>query len=190
MKEKKEIRKTILQRRKALDQETVRRLSRVICEKVSELKAYKAAEDICLYMPINNEVDVTLLIRPAIAAGKRVWLPKVKERSASGEGEMDFFRYDETTPLTEGVYHIREPQSEQKLVPDERTLILMPGAVFSENRDRIGYGGGYYDRYLSQHPGCKTAAACYDFQILPKIPAEPHDVRLRIIVSPRRIITE
>ena len=187
MAEKKEIRKNILQRRKALDQETVRRLSCMICEKISGLKAYKTAEDLCLYMPINNEVDVTLLIEPAIAAGKRIWLPRVIEQD--GSKEMDFFHYDKTTSLTEGPYHIREPRSEQKLIPHEKTLILMPGAVFSEKRDRIGYGGGYYDRYLSQHPVCRTVAPCYDFQILPEIPAELHDIRPQMVVSPQRIIT-
>ena len=64
---------------------------------------------------------------------------------------MDFFRYDEDTVLVTGSYDIMEPDSDEMLEPDENTLIIMPGAVFSESRDRIGYGGGYYDRYLEKY---------------------------------------
>ena len=168
--EKKEIRKTILKKRRALDENEVKYLSDMICEKLKSSDIFADAEDLCLYMPINNEVDVPVIAEEARRQGKRLWLPRV-------DGEtMDFFRYDEDTVLVTGSY-------------DENTLIIMPGAVFSESRDRIGYGGGYYDRYLEKYPQCITAAVCYDFQILESIPSEEHDRKPDAIVSEKRIIS-
>ena len=180
--EKKEIRKTILKKRRALDENEVKYLSDMICEKLKSSDIFADAEDLCLYMPINNEVDVPAIAEEARRQGKRLWLPRV-------DGEtMDFFRYDEDTVLVTGSYDIMEPDSDEMLEPDENTLIIMPGAVFSESRDRIGYGGGYYDRYLEKYPQCITAAVCYDFQILESIPSEEHDRKPDAIVSEKRII--
>ena len=67
-------------------------------------------------------------------------------------------------------------------------LVIMPGTVFSERRDRIGYGGGYYDRFLTGRKNDRTIAVCYDFQIMKELPAEVHDVRPDMIVSEKRMI--
>lgn len=179
---KKEIRRKILSERKAIDERTVEKCSGNVCKSVELLNSYACSENLCLYMPINNEVDVTPMIDGALKNGKKVWLPKV-----SGD-EMEFYRYDRNTPLITGKYNIQEPDSEEMLIPDGKTLVIMPGAVFSEKKDRIGYGGGYYDKYLSRYPMCMTVAVCYDFQILDDIPAEDHDMRPQKIVSDKRII--
>ena len=100
----------------------------------------------CLYMPVRNEVDVSYLLKDALDSEKNVWLPKVRDN------DMEFCHYDENTELVSGEYGILEPSSEYMLEPDEGTLIIMPGAVFSCKGDRIGYGGGYYDRYLERYP--------------------------------------
>ncbi len=180
---KKEIRKKILGMRRALQEHQVRDMSRMICDSIRMSDVYRAAEDICLYMPINNEVDVPQLAGEALCDGKRLWLPRVDGDS------MDFFRYDENTQFDTGSYNIREPQTDEMLTPGPGTLIVMPGAVFSESRDRIGYGGGYYDRYLRMYPECSTLAVCYDFQILDDIPSESHDRKPDVIVSEKRMIT-
>lgn len=176
-KSKSELRKQILSERRKLDKVTITHLSKEICTRVIAMDLYKSAQDICLYMPINNEADASLLIDDSINLGKRVWLPRVHGDT------MDFYYYGRDVALDEGSYGIQEPQSDRILVPDENTLIIMPGAVFSENCDRIGYGGGYYDKYLSKYPMCKTAAICYDFQILKEIPADRHDIKPLYIVS-------
>jgi 5-formyltetrahydrofolate cyclo-ligase len=134
-------------------------------------------------MPIRNEVDVRLLLEPARSDGKLVYLPKVLP-----EDYMEFYSYTENTSLISGAYNILEPDSKDVLVPDSDTLIIMPGAVFSKDRERIGYGGGYYDRYLAAHPECKTVAVAYDFQILEQIPYEEHDICPDLVVSERRRI--
>lgn len=182
MKDKKTIREEILDIRKKLKKEEIKDLSETICDIVQKLKIYKEAEDVCLYMPINNETDVRYLAETARNGGKRVWLPKVIG------SEMEFYAYDEGTKLIEGAYNIQEPESDNILKPDETTLVIMPGAAFSEHRDRIGYGGGYYDKYLEKHPKCMTMAVCYSFQIVDELPAEEHDIKPQVIVSEEKIL--
>lgn len=177
MQTKNELRKKILEQRKELSVEEVYELSVQICNKVREMQEYKEAEDICLYMPANNEVDVTFLIEDAWNRGKTVWLPKTSGR------RMDFYRFDSTTPLSEGSYKILEPESDVLLEPDDKTFILMPGVAFSMDGGRIGYGGGYYDIYLEQHSTSKKVAVCYDFQIIEELPIEEHDIKPDFIIS-------
>lgn len=176
---KKELRKQILMLRRSLTERDVAERSQIICRRMAGQKLFLESHNICLYMPIQNEVDVTLLFDAAWNMGKSVWLPRV-----SGD-EMQFYVYDRNTPLRVGKYNIKEPDSREQLVPDDKTLVVMPGAVFSENHDRIGYGGGYYDRYLEQNPMCHTIAVCYDFQIVENIPAEAHDRKPELVVSDR-----
>ena len=168
---KKELRKKILQKRAELTEQQVFAYSEAICRKILENPIYQQSNNLCLYMPIRNEVDVTLLVNPARESGKCVWLPKIID------GQMDFYLYGADTVLSESAYHIPEPLSEHRLIPDSSTLVIMPGAVFSVTHDRIGYGGGYYDRYLSKYPTCKTLAVCYDFQVVPELPGEEHDIK-------------
>lgn len=183
---KKEIRRAVLAERKALDAETVALASQVICRRVMETDAYKEAEDVCLYMPINNEVDVLLLAGEAESEGKKVWVPKVVSRSADGEaGEMVFNRYEGNSGVNtvKGAYDIMESVSEEILKPKETTLIIMPGAVFTPWKDRIGYGGGFYDRFLSENPMCRTVAVCYDLQVVDEIPTEEFDRKPDYVIS-------
>lgn len=182
MKNKKELRKEILGIRNSLSDDDVKLHSEAICSRLAETEQYRRAENVCLYMPIRNEVDVTMIMERARADGKIVWLPRVRE------GRMHFHLYDEETALVGGAFGIREPDSESVLVPGGETLVVMPGAVFSEKRDRIGYGGGYYDRFLEEYEACMTVAVCYDFQIADGVPAEEHDIRPELIVSEKRVI--
>ena len=179
---KKEIRKAVLAERSALDEETVALASQVICQKIMGIDVYEEATDVCLYMPMRSEVDVLLLAEAAEEEGKRVWVPKVLEKT-TGKGDekkagvMVFNRFTglgEENIIT-GAYDIRESRSEEILEPNDKTLIIMPGAVFTPWKDRIGYGGGFYDKFLDEHPQCKTIAACYDLQVVDELPVEAHD---------------
>lgn len=187
MKSKKEMRKEMLKARDCLTQEEVRRCSERICAVIAETEAYEKAGNICLYMPVRNEVEVTLMEKQARKDGKTLWIPKV-------EGEiLTFYRWDEDMEMTTGSFGIREPsgsaaQPLTALTEQTPVLVIMPGTVFSERRDRIGYGGGYYDRFLTGRKNDRTIAVCYDFQIVKELPAEVHDVRPDMIVSEKRMI--
>lgn len=179
---KKELRKKMLAEREKLDKNIVNSLSAKIRSRIIDMDVFRDANNICLYIPIKNEVDIFSLFNGIISSDKHVWLPRVHGDT------MDFYYYDDNVILESGSYGIPEPQSHTALEPDCRTLIIMPGAVFSENGDRIGYGGGYYDRYLSKHPMCQTIAVCYDFQILPDISSDKYDIKPNCIVSEKQII--
>lgn len=183
-KTKKDFRRSVLAARKAMDPAEVRRASEIICGKVRETKDYRDATSLCVYMPINNEVEADLLIPLAKADGKKVYIPKVIDQ------EMIFNRCDDPADLVEGPFHIRESVSEEVLEPDGNTLIIMPGSVFDLLRNRIGYGGGYYDRYLSRYPQCRTMAVCFDLQVVESLPAEEFDIRPDTIISETWLIDE
>ena len=186
---KKEIRNAVLAERSAIDEETAALAAQVICRRIMDIDAYEEATDVCLYMPTRNEVDVLLLAEPAEAAGKRVWVPKVVEKaegkgSQKHAGTMVFNRFTGLgdDDIITGAYGIRESRSEEILEPGEGTVIIMPGAVFTPWKDRIGYGGGFYDRFLEEHPECKTIAVCYDLQVVDELPVEEHDMKPDYVV--------
>ena len=176
--EKKQLRRQILDKRRAMDEQAVREKSDVICEKLLKEPALAEADKVCLYMPINNEVDVSLLVKRLRSLGKKLYIPKI------GGHNMHFHVYEDDTALAPGSFGILEPVDSEMLTADEKTLIIAPGAVFSKDRDRIGYGGGYYDRYIKKHSDAKTIAVCYEFQVMDRIPAGANDMR------PLKLITE
>lgn len=180
--EKKELRRQMLAWRQRLTEEEVTEKSGIICSRLKEHNVFLSSDNICLYMPVKNEVNVTLLFDEVWKKEKRIWLPRV-----SGD-KMQFYSYDRDTALLSGRYDIREPDSTTELISGDGTLVIMPGAVFSRTCQRIGYGGGYYDRYLEENPRCHTMAVCYEFQILEDIPSEPHDIRPELIVSETSVI--
>lgn len=181
---KKEIRDTVLEIRKSFDTDYLNRLSIVICNRVLKQDSYANCKNLVLYMPINNEVNLDILLEKGFQDSKNIWLPRVINKN------MAFYRYTKDTQLIAGAYGILEPNSDEILFPDENTLIIMPGAAFSEDMGRIGYGGGYYDKYLSKHSCCKTIAVCYSFQIMPMIPMDDHDIKPDMIISDDNIFTK
>lgn len=165
-----------------LTKNQVTSMSEIICDSVEHLDIFDVSENICLYMPIKNEVDVTLMFEKIWGLGKKLWLPKV-----IGE-KMCFVLYEKGSRLAHGAYNIKEPVSDITLYADSNTLVVMPGAVFSVEHNRIGYGGGYYDRFLSACNSCHSIAVCYGFQVLDKIPFEEHDIKPELIVTESCII--
>lgn len=171
---KKALRKEILAKRRNLSEAYQKQAAKEIYEKLRALAVYKEATVLCLYVPIQNEVDLFQYIPEFRADGKKIYLPRVNGNT------MDFYAYNEQTALVEGAYHILEPDSMAQLEPEKfggSCLIVMPGAVFTKSCDRIGYGGGYYDRYLAVHPECHTVAVGYAVQIVDSIKTEETDIK-------------
>lgn len=176
---KKALRKEILAKRRNLSEAYQKQAAKEIYEKLRALAVYKEATVLCLYVPIHKEVDLFQYIPEFRADGKQIYLPRVNGNT------MDFYAYNEQTVLVEGAYHILEPDSMAQLEPEEfggSCLIVMPGAVFTKNCDRIGYGGGYYDRYLALHPECHTVAVGYAVQIVDSIKTEETDIKPELIL--------
>lgn len=184
--EKKRLRKEILEKRNALPDSFREEASRKIREAVKKWKVYREAEVLLAFVSFGSEVDTQILIRDALTEGKRVYCPRVW-----GE-ELIFQRISSYEELCPGYRGIMEPPENAEELSEtmERGLLLMPGTVFDTDRNRIGYGKGYYDRFLAKlsrqyagKPGNAhipvpvTAALAFSVQIVPKVPSETHDFR-------------
>ena len=180
--EKKELRRKVLNERRRLFSDVVEEDSAVICDKLLKETDSLKCSKICLYMPINNEVDVRLIFDRLLSLGKEIYIPKVCGK------DIIFYLYEGKESLAVGSFGIMEPVSGKELEADDDTFVVLPGAVFSRERDRVGYGGGFYDRFMKKHPGIKNAAVCYDMQIYVKIPADSRDVKPDMIITEKEII--
>ena len=186
---KKELRKEILARRNALSPQERREKSEQIASKVIALAEFQESNKVLLYAPIRSEVETEEIYREAKKFSKDIYYPRVLG------AEMEFYLDDETTEFETGAFGIREPKPESTLafVPreEDKIFVLFPGAVFDEAGNRIGYGGGYYDKYLQWLTGtvpaeniCKVAVA-YACQMVEvgRIEKELHDVRMDYVVT-------
>lgn len=157
-----------------------------ICKRFMEQDFYKSADVIYLYAPYNQEIITWSIIEDAVRSGKRTAVPK-----CFGD-VMEFFYITSKDELLPGAYGIPEPSGDKdKLVNEKDVLILMPGLAFDTQMGRIGYGGGFYDKYLDSHKDTKffKAALAYDFQILDGLPLEEHDYRIDALVTASKVFS-
>jgi 5-formyltetrahydrofolate cyclo-ligase len=149
------------------------------------LDEYASAECVALYAPAHNETDTGLILAAAFKAGKRVLYPAVCGH------QMVFRTVERVEALKEGAFGILEPcPTGTDHQADEADLIVVPGIAFDLTGHRIGYGKGFYDRFL-HHPGCRAhlVGLCHDFQLTDgAFPADSHDIPMEIVVSDKRII--
>ena len=171
---KNKIRKEILEIRRNLSEEYVSETSRKITDKILDLPEYKNADLIFCYIAAKNEVQTNLLIEDAWKCGKRMAVPKVHGK------EMSFYEIHSFNQLKTGNFGIKEPDDSCPLIekPNDSSIVIMPGVAFDRTGNRIGYGGGYYDRYFQKYPEIYKIAPAYDFQIVPSIEAEEHDIKV------------
>lgn len=189
METKSSIRKQILSLRNAMSICEIQEKSSAIFHNAFSLLSVQAADYILCYAGYKSEVMTNDLICELLKLGKKVYLPRV-----SGE-DMEFYRIQSLADLTEGYKGIPEPSvacSDMFTkalweIQKERVIMFLPGAAFSENGSRIGYGKGYYDRYLSKIPCSERIALCYELQIADYIPADVHDIPVTIIVTEEKI---
>lgn len=165
--------------------------SRTIIKKVLDSELYKRAEIILSYSSIRSEVETDLLNRTVLEHGKQLYLPKTDFLKK----QMYFYPVKDLSLLRKGYQGILEPEEtaspdhmffEEKEYSREQVLMIMPGAGFDENGNRMGYGGGYYDRYLSRYGERLTSLfiAFYEQKTF-SIPAEPFDRKPDHIMTQR-----
>ena len=160
--------------------------SHVITERVLELSCIQRAENILCYAGYQSEVLTAELIEGLLSMGKNVFLPRVQ-----GD-EMDFFMISSCKDLTEGYKGIPEPSKacKETYVFEKKNddVIIMPGCAFSYDGSRIGYGKGYYDRYLEKHDMVERVALCFSFQITENIPTDEYDKKASVLVTEEKVI--
>lgn len=167
---KQELRRTIRERKRAMTEEEIVERSNALAEKFYNTPAYQAASTIYGYLPYNQEVRTVPMLQRALDEGKRVAVPKVY-----GE-EMRFIYLEDLTQVSRGYAGIPEPIADAPVADDKRALVLMPGLAFDPQGHRIGYGGGFYDRFLAQEPHHPTLALCYEFQMQAHLDTEEFDI--------------
>lgn len=188
---KQEIRIQVRGLRKAMTEQQWREKSHSICEVIRQMPAYQQAQVIYAYLAKQGEVLLDELIRDALAAGKTVAVPKVMG------AEMEFFVIRDLQEVEIGCMGIREPLSRERIEEKERqrqaegipcALMLLPAVAVDEQCHRIGYGGGYYDKYLEKHPDLERLAVAFSFQIYPQVPVEEFDVPLDCVVTEEKTV--
>lgn len=181
--EKKDIRAEVKRRRKEADEAVLHEHSLRILERFTALPAYRDASLLLAYVDAKREVETRLLMSKAWEDGKKVAAPRV-----DGDGVMHYYYLDSFDGLEPGSFGIMEPRKDCLLCEAEEGLLLMPGVAFDEHCHRVGYGGGYYDRYLEKHPRLVHIALAFEFQIFPEVPYEEHDICPEQIVTENRIL--
>jgi 5-formyltetrahydrofolate cyclo-ligase len=177
------LRQPMLAKRRALTETEARSAGLLAQQALIATREFAEARVVGLYAPVHNEVETSEVMDAALASAKIVLFPAVCP------GGMEFRRVCDPGMLRRGAFRIPEPDAMCPVhSPGEADLIVIPGIAFDMSGKRIGYGKGYYDRALHQLEGKgRLVGFCYDFQVVGEIPAEPHDVRMDMIVTERRI---
>lgn len=188
--EKYELRALMLEKRRSMPAETLARLSRRAQLNLLSQPVWRDASGVALYQAFRNEVDTAMLLNSALEAAKDVFLPRVRRGEA---GAMDFVRCRGAHELACGAYNIMEPApelpacvftaSDAEPCHEDRTfaapdLFIIPGVAFDRKGRRLGFGGGYYDRFLSSpllRARSLFVGLAYSFQVVDSLPAESWD---------------
>ncbi len=183
MESKETLRTQILQKRREISFDRRFRSEVLITDRILGHQWYYSATDILVYKSFGSEISTEEIIKDALNHGKTVYLPKVLSVK---DGTMEFFRFTKDTLLTKGYGGILEPPAENPFVYTEEkvnnTLMIMPGLVFDRKRSRIGYGKGFYDRYLQEKEALHTIAIGFDCQMVNDIEEEPGDIKPKQVI--------
>ena len=178
---KNQLKESILEQRNSLPKEDVFEKSRQIQNNLFNLDSYKKSKTIMFFVSFNNEVDTHEIIREALK-NKNVIVPKVIGHDIESSVIIDF---DNLMPSKLGIL---EPIELMKIAYKNIDLILVPGIAFDREGHRIGYGFGYYDKFLKKVPKSVKIGLCFDFQVVDKVPREEHDVPVDLIVTEKRVV--
>ena len=199
--DKKAFRKAMLAKRDAIPYENRLEADHARNERIRNWEAYLKAELLLFYVSYRSEADTLQLMKEALEAGRNVAVPKVVGT------DMVFYRITDFSQLIEGYKGILEPdverceaitevngtgaaqmQTQNGPVYPQHTLLLVPGCAFDEKGGRMGYGGGFYDRFMEQYPEVLKVALAYEEQMVKEVPREAHDKSVDVIVTESRMI--
>jgi 5-formyltetrahydrofolate cyclo-ligase len=177
---KEALRKKLLSERDALPKPSVESMSAAIMERLFVRPRFAEARTVAFYVPKGNEVDTTRMIKHALAAGKEVLVPRTLQ-------EIRFCRFTSFEELEPDRFGIPAPKicNESLREPD---VVIVPGVSFGLCMHRLGYGKGYYDRYLAGSPAYRIGI-CFDFQVVEKLPVHEDDERMDEIITEKRLIS-
>lgn len=180
---KKELRKVILNKRQSITAEDYLDKSAAVCERLKQNRRFSQAGSVHVYYPIKGEVDIKPAIDYLWQTGKQVIMPRADFKTKDMQnyyvisfGQLEKTHYGLFEPRTTSPLHLGSPE-----------VVIVPGVAFSEDRYRLGYGGGFYDRFLSGIDSYLIGVA-FEEQIVDLLPRETHDQKLNLILTDQREI--
>jgi 5-formyltetrahydrofolate cyclo-ligase len=184
--DKKELRREILKMRNAMPPEERAAKSAIITNRLTELDDIRRASTIMVFVNFGSEVETDGLISRGWELGKRIIAPLCFPETR----EMDPCIIKDFSDLEIGNYGIREPKADcAPVVPHEEIdVVLIPAVAFDRQRQRIGYGGGYYDRFLPKAPRATRIGVVFSCQIIAEVSVGPYDIPAQMIVTEEGVI--
>ncbi len=182
-KEKRAIRRDMRQERLSLPADIKRSLDIAITGNLLDSDILTGMKSIYCFYSTEEEPDTTELMQSLLISGRKVACPRVEK------GEINFYYINALTDCCPGFRGICEPVKGCAKAEDKDALVILPGLAFSLKGGRIGYGGGYYDRFLAREPAHSTVALAYAFQVLDSLPCNDDDVRVEYIITPDNVIS-
>ncbi len=186
--EKHSLRARLLRQRESLSVSEVNAWSRQIQERVLRFLPYVLCRSVVLYSPVGNEVNTETIRDHALTTGKKLFYPRLKPGKS---GTLGFAQVESTKEFERGRYGILEPAGTKGFTKqdEEASVVLVPGLAFDPNGNRLGRGGGWYDRALSSlGDGPKIVALAYEIQIVPQLRVHRWDRKVDDIITEKRII--
>lgn len=184
---KQRIRNEIKKLRKALSASQREEWNEAVFHKLIHSEELKGTDTIYTYVSMEQETDTRRFILHSLNAGKRIAVPRV-------EGEfMRFYYITSFSELRAGCMGILEPEedlspADAALDMEEGAAFFLPGLAFDREGGRIGYGGGFYDRFLAEYPGFKKTALAFQYQVMESVPSEALDIKVNRIVTEKEDI--
>lgn len=184
METKSRVRKELLKKRNEVSKEEQISNSRLVCDKLLKMEWYEESNLILVYAAIRNELSLDSFIEQAWKDGKKLYFPKVNGQ------DMEFYRADAWNELESGCFGVLEPHGDiERILPNQivtKTPMFVPGVAFSTDGQRIGYGKGYYDRYLAaKHKNIciEPIGIAYAFQVTEPWKNDEFDYPMSYIVT-------
>lgn len=175
---KSEFRRFFLNLRREMEEDCIKENSEKIIENLLASDFYKNSQSIFVYVSKNKEVETKDFIKKAIADGKKIYVPKIKDH------KMFAAKLDDLSELQAGAFDI--PTSKSLEFIKDPDLTICPGLSFDDDKNRLGYGGGFYDRFLRENKTTKIGLMISDFRSI-KIPADPWDIKMDFIITEDKI---
>lgn len=188
---KREIRKATLTKRKEIKLELKELKSKSIIDKILSSDWYKKSEILLVYAALKDEVNLDEFIEKAWADGKELYFPRVTKT------DMDFYKVSSFQQLGVATFNVREPKREcklldiynedfQKATTTQAVVVIVPGVAFAIDGTRVGYGKGYYDKYLHKIPKALRVGIAFEEQIVDKTYADAYDEIMHIVLTDKR----
>ncbi len=161
------------------------RNSREILQRIYREPAYRSAKTVMAYVPMDDEIRLYPLLEDCLRRGKKLAIPLI-----TGKGRMEAVCVPSMQSLVKGAYGILTVREEERrlLPPEQIDCVIVPGAGFTRRGERLGLGGGYYDRFLNRCPKAVRIAPAFSFQVEAELPVESHDIRVDLIVTEEECI--